>query len=131
MVKVTAAILVVDGRLLIARRKPTLKLANLWELPGGKIECRETPEVCLRREMKEEFDIDVTVGEYLGSNVHNYPFGTIELMGYRVFLNSGELKLIDHSQIAWITPDRLADYDFTAADIPIVEKLKSGEIRLL
>ncbi len=46
---------------------PRLLRADKWEFPGGKIEINETPEHCLKREMKEEFDIDVSVGEYLGS----------------------------------------------------------------
>ncbi len=130
MVKVTAAVLVDNGRVLIARRKPTLKLADMWEFPGGKIEGNETPEACLRREMKEEFDIDVTVGEYLGSNVHRYGFGTIELMGYRVFFNSGEWTLTDHSRIEWVTVDRLGEFAFTPADLFLVSRIQRGEIKL-
>lgn len=130
MVRVTAAILVKGGKLLIGQRKPTVKLANKWELPGGKIEKNETPEDCLVRELKEEFDIEVTVGEYLGSNIHHYDFGTIELMSYRAFLKSGDLKLIDHSRIEWITPDQLSSFDFAPADIPIIEKIRTGEILL-
>jgi len=130
MVRVTAAILVKDGKLLIGKRKPTVKLANKWELPGGKIEKKETPEDCLVRELREEFDIEVIVGEYLGSNIHHYDFGTIELMCYRTFLKSGDLKLIDHTRIEWITPNQLSGFDFAPADIPIVEKLINGEISL-
>jgi 8-oxo-dGTP diphosphatase len=130
LVKVTAAVLVQNGRLLIAKRKPNLKLAYFWELPGGKVEAGETPETCIRRELKEEFDIEVIVGEYLGSNIHHYTFGAIELMGYRVFYNSGVLKPMDHSQVAWVTVDRLDDYVFTPADVPIIEKLRRGEIAI-
>jgi len=66
IVKVTAAILVKDNKIIIAKRGPGDKLAHKWEFPGGKIETHETPEQCLKREMKEEFDTDVSVGEYLG-----------------------------------------------------------------
>jgi 8-oxo-dGTP pyrophosphatase MutT (NUDIX family) len=59
IVKVTAAMLVKDDKIIIARRGPDDKLADKWEFPGGKIEINETPEQCLKREMKEEFDIDV------------------------------------------------------------------------
>ena len=69
IVKVTAAILVKDNKIIIAKRGPDDRLANKWEFPGGKIEIHETPEQCLKREMKEEFDIDVSVGEYLGSSI--------------------------------------------------------------
>ncbi|HUV79022.1 MAG TPA: NUDIX domain-containing protein, partial [Desulfobacterales bacterium] len=82
IIRVTAAIFVNDGMLLIAKRKPTARLPNLWEFPGGKIEPNETPKACLKRELKEEFDVDVTVGEYLGSNIHMYDFATIELMAF-------------------------------------------------
>jgi len=54
IIKVTAAIFVNDGMLLIAKRKSTARLPNLWEFPGGKIELNETPEACLKRELKEE-----------------------------------------------------------------------------
>ena len=54
MIKVTAAVMVNDGMLLIAKRKPTGRLPNLWELPGGKVEPGETPEQTARRELKEE-----------------------------------------------------------------------------
>ena len=60
IVKVTAAMLVKDDKIIIARRGPDDKLADKWEFPGGKIEIDETPEQCLKREIKEEFDIDVS-----------------------------------------------------------------------
>ncbi|MCP4931971.1 MAG: NUDIX domain-containing protein [Candidatus Marinimicrobia bacterium] len=56
--------------MIIAKRGSGDALANKWEFPGGKIEIDETPEQCLKREMKEEFDIDVSVGEYLGSSIY-------------------------------------------------------------
>jgi len=82
IVKVTAAILEKDGRIIIALRKSSDHLSGKWEFPGGKIEPGETPEECLSRELKEEFDIDVTIGEHLGSNIHHYDHISIELMAY-------------------------------------------------
>jgi 8-oxo-dGTP diphosphatase len=130
MVKVTAAIFVNDGMLLIAKRKPTARLPNLWELPGGKIEPHETPEECLKRELKEEFDIDVTVEEYLGSNVHTYDFGTIELMAYRTTWNKGDFKLLDHEEIRWVFAHELDQFDFAPADTAFIEELKNGVIEI-
>jgi hypothetical protein len=75
MIKVTAAILVKDRKVLIAKRKSTDKLPDKWEFPGGKIEPDETPQDCLAREMEEEFGITVSVGEFLGESVYHYDHG--------------------------------------------------------
>ena len=83
MKDVTAAIIVKDGKVLIAKRKPTDKLPDKWEFPGGKIEPDETPRDCLAREMKEEFGITVSVGEFLGESVYHYEHGAIRLLAYR------------------------------------------------
>ena len=130
MIKVTAAVMVNDGMLLIAKRKPTGRLPNLWELPGGKIEPGETPQECLQREIKEEFDIDVSVGEYLGSNIHTYDFGTIELMAYQTYWETGDLILKDHEEIRWVFTHELDQFEFAPADTAFVEKLKSGAIEI-
>jgi len=70
--------LVKDDKIIIARRGPDDKLADKWEFPGGKIEINEIPEQCLKREIKEEFDIDVSVGEYLGSSICHLNWAKVE-----------------------------------------------------
>jgi len=130
MTRVTAAIMVHDGMLLIAKRKPTARLPNLWELPGGKIEPGETPEECLQRELKEEFDIDVTVGKHVGSNDHSYDFGTIELMAFLVTWDHGDLVLNDHEEIRWVFPHELDQFDFAPADMFFIENLIHGHIEI-
>ena len=129
-IRVTAAIMVNDGMLLIAKRKPTARLPNLWELPGGKIEPNETPEECLKRELKEEFEINVTVAEHLGSNIHTYDFGTIELIAYRTNWEDGDLILKDHEEIRWVFTHELDQFDFAPADKAFVKKLRSGAIEI-
>jgi 8-oxo-dGTP diphosphatase len=130
MIDVTAAILNNKDRLLIAQRKATGELPSKWEFPGGKIEPRETPEECLKREMEEEFDIDVTIGEYLGESIYHYDHGLIKLLAYRATWIAGELKMKDHQAIEWVKIDELSDYDFAPADILFVDKLRRGEIEL-
>lgn len=130
IIKVTAAIFVIDGMLLIAKRKTTARLPNLWEFPGGKVEPGETLEACLIRELKEEFDIDITVGEYIGSNIHTYDFGTIELMAYRTFWEKGDFRLLDHEEIRWVFPHELEQFDFAPADTAFVEQLINGKIQI-
>ena len=124
IVKVTAAILEKDGKFLVAQRKCSDPLCGKWEFPGGKIEPGETPEQCLGRELKEEFDIDVTVGERVGSNVHHYDHISIELMAYRASWVSGTIRMNDHKAYRWVTVDQLTECDFAPADIPLVEMLR-------
>ena len=130
IVKVTAAILVKDNKIIIAKRGPNDRLANKWEFPGGKVEINETPEQCLKREMKEEFDIDVSVGEYLGSSIYYYDHISIELMAYRTYWENGEIHLNDHNEFKWISLEQLAEFDFAPADLIFVEKLQNEEIAI-
>ena len=125
-VKVTAAILENDGRIIIAQRKRSDHLSGKWEFPGGKIEPGETPQACLARELKEEFDIGVTIGEYLGSNIHHYDHISIVLMVYRAAWISGTITMNDHKAYRWITVDQLNDFDFAPADIPFVDMLRNA-----
>ena len=128
--RVTAAILINDEKVIIAKRKSTGKLPNKWEFPGGKIEINETPEQCLKREMKEEFDIDVSVDEYLGSSVYHYDHISIELLAYRTYWEGGEIDLKDHDEFKWVSLEQLAEFDFAPADMVFVEKLQNGEIAI-
>lgn len=130
LIEVTAAILIKDNRLLIAQRKSKDKLPSKWEFPGGKIENDETPEECLKREIKEEFGIDVSVGEFLGESVYHYDHISIRLLAYRTFWNTGEIKLKAHQSIRWVTINQIDQFDFLPADIPFVQKIRRGEIAI-
>ncbi len=123
-VTVTAAVLEKDGKILIARRKRGDRLANKWEFPGGKLEEGETPEGCLRREMLEEFGIDVAVGDFVGRSHHIYPHGEIDLLAYHVTHLAGDYQLHDHEEIRWVYPADLPAHDFSEADIPIARLLQ-------
>ena len=130
LIKVTAAILVKDDKLLIAQRKGRDSLSNKWEFPGGKIENDETPEECLKREMKEEFGIDVSVGEFLDESVYHYDHISIRLLAYRTFWNTGEIKIKAHQSIEWVDINQIGQFDFAPADIPFVEKIRRREIAI-
>ena len=92
--KVTAAIIEKEGKILIAQRKKGDVLQGKWEFPGGKVEPLETPEECLTREIKEEFDIDVTVEEFICSSKFEYKDVPINSLVYR----SHNLKKSDSHQ---------------------------------
>ena len=130
IVKVTAAILEKDGRMIIDQRNSKYHLTGKWEFPGGKIETGETPEECLARELDEEFDIEVSVGDFLGSSIHHYEHISIELMAYRTFWDGGQINSNGHKNYKWVTVDELSQYDFAPADRPFIDRLRRGEIKL-
>ena len=128
IVQVTAAIIVSDGSILITRRHSRDRLAGLWEFPGGKIEAGETPEQCLKRELWEELEMDAAIGHYLGSSIYHYGHISIELMAYRAFWNGVSFRLVSHQACRWVRPNQLADFSFTPADLPFVQRLADGKI---
>jgi 8-oxo-dGTP diphosphatase len=127
---VTAAIITDGKKVLIAQRKSTGRLPNKWEFPGGKVEAGETPESCLKREIMEEFGIEVSIGQFLGESTYKYDFGLIRLLAFRTFWIEGELNPKAHEAIEWVTPDKISNYDFAPADIPFVEKIRRNEFGL-
>lgn len=128
---VTAAVIANNGKILIAQRSGNQNQAGKWEFPGGKIEPGETPEECLKREIKEELGIDIEVNDFFGESIYQYESGEIKLIAYKARWVGGEFKLEAHSQIKWVKPFELDNYDFSPADIPFVEKLKIESILIL
>ena len=127
IIRVTAAIIEKEGKILIAKRKAGDDLfAGLWEFPGGKIEEGETPEECIARELKEELDIEVKVGKLISSNKHKYPHGIFELLAYRIKHISGAMILNDHDEIKWVTVDEISNFEFPPANTPIINYLKNS-----
>ena len=129
-VRVTAAVLEKDGRMIIAQRAAGDRLAGMWELPGGKIEKAESPEQCLARELREEFNLTISVGECLGTGTYRYDHMTIELLVYRVKWVRGEPTALVHADFRWVTPAELKHYEFAPADRPFIHKLEIGEIAI-
>lgn len=125
--KVTAAVIERDGRILIARRRRGSHLEGKWEFPGGKIEPGESPEECLRRELKEEFGVEAEVGEFICASPHDYGNVAIELLAYRVRRVEGDFHLNSHAEICWVRREELSAYDFADADRPIVARLLGKE----
>ena len=124
MITVTAAILFKDNKIFLARRNSETKHAGKWEFPGGKMEQGESVEQCLTREIKEEFSINITVNEFFAESIHEYEHAKIRLLAYRITWVSGKMALKDHDRIAWVSPDRLLEYDLLPADIPIAQECK-------
>jgi 8-oxo-dGTP diphosphatase len=124
MIDVTAAILIENGRVLIARRRPGASQAGMWEFPGGKVRPNESPAQCLKREIQEELGIEIAVGEFFGESVYAYEDKTIRLLAYRVRAEGGEVSRNDHAELAWVAIADLGRYRFCPADVPFTEKLR-------
>ena len=118
-IKVVAAVIKQDNKILIARRKKSKHLELKWEYPGGKLENTEKEDAALKRELREEFSIDATIGRYLTESFYEYGSVNINLKAYLVENFSGDFKLIDHDKIEWIKIEEIKKYEFAPADIPI------------
>ena len=116
VIEVVAGVIYKDDKFLIAQRNLKKAQGGLWEFPGGKLEPNESAEDALKREIKEEFDADIKVGNYIGESIHHYPEKDIKLMFYRADLISSELTLLEHESCAWITKENKDDYEFAGAD---------------
>src|SRR5438093_10216762 len=102
-IEVAAGLVFRRRQLLITQRRGSDHLAGLWEFPGGKRECNETFETCLRRELSEEVDIEVEVGELLDSIIHPYPEKTVDLKFFRCIWVKNEPRPIGCQAIAWVS----------------------------
>ena len=92
-IRVVAAMIERDGKYLITQRRPTATLPLLWEFPGGRVEEGESDEAALARELNEEMEIDVEVGDRVIHVQHSYPHYDIDFRVYRCRLVRGEINL--------------------------------------
>jgi 8-oxo-dGTP diphosphatase len=125
IIEVAAGLVFREGKLLITQRRPEAHLGSLWEFPGGKREADETFERCLQRELAEELGIEAKVGRLVESLTHDYPERSILLKFFLCRWLRHEPRLIDCADVAWITCEELDRYEFPAADVRLLEKLRS------
>ena len=121
-IEVVAAVIERDGLILIARRPEAGHLGGLWEFPGGKRHPGESPEAALMREIREELDAAVSVGELLDRVEWAYPEKTVRLCFFRCALR-GDVRPAEGQEIAWVRPVDLRDYEFPPADAGLVDRL--------
>ncbi len=123
LIKVTAAIIVKDNTIFIAKRGPEGRFAHRWEFPGGKIEPGESPEECLAREIEEEFGIEVNVEDFFTESLHTFPGGQILVHAFFCRWVGGSIHPIEHEEYRWVSAAELGNFDFAPADVPIAAKL--------
>jgi len=125
---VVAAVIEANQRFLVTRRQEGVHLAGMWEFPGGKIDPNEGHAAALRRELREELDVDVDVGERVFHTLHAYDDRTVELYFYRCNLKGAPRPLLGQ-QMRWVSRGELRSLGFPPADTELINLLTESEAR--
>lgn len=121
-IEVTCALITVNNKTLVVQRSEDMKLPLKWEFPGGKIEFGESAEECIKREIKEELNIEIEIIRPLTPVRHKYPSIGIKLIPFLANYKDGELQLKEHKQYLILFKNELKQLDWAEADIPIVNE---------
>ena len=119
---VTAAVIERDDRFLVTRRQTGVHLEGYWEFPGGKCDPGETHAACLARELREELDVEVAVGEELFATTHAYPDCAVELHFLRCEL-LGDPRPQVGQEMRWVARSELGALRFPPADGELIRRL--------
>jgi len=125
VLRVVAAVVVREGRVLVAQRAPHMPIAGAWEFPGGKVERGEDDREALAREIREELGVEVSVGRLVGESRHHDGRRWLHLVAYRCDLVAGEPVAVEHTRVEWSRPEDLDRYGFAPADVPLLDAVRS------
>lgn len=125
-IKVVAAIIIHDNKV-FATQRGYGEFKGGWEFPGGKVEPGETPQEALAREIMEELDTQIEVGELLDTVEYDYPKFHLSMDCFLCTIKSGHLVLKEHEAARWLTRETLGSVDWLPADQSLIGKLAARE----
>lgn len=128
MINVTCAIILINNKVLVTQRSEKMKLPLKWEFPGGKLELGESETDCIKREIKEEINIDIEVLEKLSNSIYDYGTFKINLIPFIANYVSGEILLTEHKDCKLLDKTELLHLDWAEADIPIAKEFLKLEL---
>lgn len=128
-IKVAAAVIKAsdaEGRTVIfATQRGYGDYKDMWEFPGGKIEPGETPQQALKREIIEELDTEIEVGDLIRTVEYDYPEFHLSMDCFWCRIISGDLVLREHEAARWLTSENLETVDWLPADLGLVTQIKA------
>ena len=132
MKTVVAALIPSGGKLLVCQRRRTDSFGLMWEFPGGKLEPGETPAQAIARELHEELGVIARIGREIYRTRHQYSelAEPIDLIFFTATVNPAEIRNLAFEAMEWRDPSDLANLNFLPADRELVEKLRSGTLKV-
>ncbi len=130
IVRVVAAVIKAENEkgepIIFATQRGYGEFKGGWEFPGGKIESGETPQEALKREIMEELETEIAVGEFIDTVEYDYPEFHLSMDCFWCEIINGDLVLKEHEAARWLTRELLDDVEWLAADVTLIEKIRKS-----
>ena len=123
-IEVVAAVIFDEQGRIFATQRGYGEWKDWWEFPGGKMEAGETPKQALKREIREELDAEIEVGELLRTIDYDYPTFYLTMHCFKCRLADGHMTLLEHEAAKWLLPAELQSIRWLPADEEIIQDLK-------
>lgn len=121
-INVVAAVIMTEGKV-FATQRGYGEFKDGWEFPGGKVEAGESPEEALCREIREELEVEVNVGDLIDTIEYDYPAFHLSMKCYACTIAGGSPHLLEHEAARWLTADQLDSVAWLPADITLIPKI--------
>ena len=122
-INVVAAVIFKDDKV-FATQRGYGEFKDGWEFPGGKVESGESPEEALRREIREELEVDINVGDLIETIEYDYPAFHLSMKCFACTIAGGSPHLLEHEAAKWLTSKQWGSVDWLPADVTLIPKIE-------